>query len=303
MALSLRLMIGALLFAAAAAIMALLFWPRTSNAPIAACPLKTDLIGAFVDVPGGGFIMGADPVYTEEGPPKRVFVSPFRLQIHEVTNRQFSNFVAETGYITEAERNGGSAQFIMSMTPENFMSWWRLDPLATWKTPHGEGSDLDGFDDYPVVHVSMNDAQAYASWAGGRLPTEVEWEYAASLGLFDRDDPLSGMRGTAGTARANIWTGFFPVQNTGADGFEGIAPVGCFEPGLTGLYDMIGNVWEWTESPVGRDVPRITIKGGSYLCSDTFCRRYRVAARDSMEPDFSSSHVGFRILKDPALAH
>lgn len=296
----LRLMIGALLFVAAAAITTLLFWPKTSTAPIATCPLNANLIGAFADVPGGGFIMGADPVYAEEGPPTKVFVSPFRLQIHEVTNRQFSVFVAETGYVTEAERNGGSALFVKSRTPENFMSWWRLDPLATWETPGGEGSDLNGLDDHPVVHLSLNDARAYAAWAGGRLPTEMEWEYAASLGLFDSDDPLSGMRSPNGTARANIWTGFFPLQDTGQDGFEGLAPVGCFEPGRTGLYDMIGNVWEWTESPYGRDVPRITIKGGSYLCSDIYCRRYRVAARDSMEPDFSSSHVGFRILKDPA---
>ncbi|MBD0427620.1 formylglycine-generating enzyme family protein [Aquisalinus flavus] len=297
-----RLIIGTVLLAMAIVIIVFLSWPKPRNNPVSTCLLSTDRMGTFADVPGGGFIMGADPVYAEEGPPTKVFVSPFRLQVHEVTNRQFSTFVAETGYITEAERNGGSALFVKSRTPENFMSWWRLDPLATWKTPGGEGSDLTGRDNHPVVHLSLNDARAYASWAGGRLPTEVEWEYAASLGLFDPDDPRSGMRRPDGTARANIWTGFFPIQDTGSDGFEGLAPVGCFEPGLTGLYDMIGNVWEWTESPFGPDVPRITIKGGSYLCSDTYCRRYRVAARDSMEPDFSSSHVGFRILKDPALA-
>ena len=296
----LRLMISALLLAATAAITTLLFCPKTSNTPMVNCPLTADLIGAFVDVPGGGFIMGADPVYAEEGPPTKVFVSPFRMQLHEVTNHQFSTFVTETGYITEAEQNSGSALFVKSRTPENFMSWWRLDPLATWKAPRGEGSDLEDLDHYPVVHISLNDARAYAAWANGRLPTEVEWEYAASLGLFDPDDPFSGMRSPNGTARANIWTGFFPIQDTGQDGFEGLAPVGCFEPGKTGLYDMIGNVWEWTENPYEGDVPRITIKGGSYLCSDTYCRRYRVAARDSMEPDFSSSHVGFRILKAPS---
>lgn len=276
---------------------------RSTEAPApsaqATCPLDAAALGTFIDIPGGGFIMGADPLYPEEGPPQKVFVSPFRLQIHEVTNDQFAEFVAETGYVTEAERNGGSARFIETGTPENLMSWWRLDPEASWKTPEGAGSGLSEHGNHPVVHLSLNDARAYAAWAGGRLPSEVEWEYAASLGLFDPEDPLSGMRGPDGAARANIWTGLFPVLDTGEDGFNGLAPVGCFEPGLTGAYDMIGNVWEWTESPVAPGASRVTIKGGSYLCSNNYCKRYRVAARDSMEMDFSSSHVGFRIVKDP----
>ncbi|ETX12714.1 hypothetical protein OCH239_17475 [Roseivivax halodurans JCM 10272] len=262
-----------------------------------ACGLEESQLGGFVDIPGGGFVMGADPHYAEEGPPRRVLVSPFRLQAHEVTNRQFSAFVADTGYVTEAERNGGSAKFSETDTPERVLSWWSLDPGATWRTPDGAGSGLSGRDLHPVVHVTLNDARAYADWAGGRLPTEVEWEYAASRGLFDPMDPKSGVRAPDGTARANVWTGLFPVLNSARDGFAGTAPVGCYEPGLTGAYDMIGNVWEWTDTPFGTALPRVTIKGGSYLCSEDYCQRYRAAAREGMERDFSTEHVGFRIVK------
>ncbi len=261
------------------------------------CALDARDLGGFVDIPGGGFIQGAAPLYPHEGPPRKVFVSPFQLQVHEVTNSQFAAFVAATGYVTEAERNGGSAQFEGSDTPEVFLSWWSLNPSATWRTPEGEGSDLTGRELHPVVHVTLNDARAYADWAGGRIPTEVEWEYAATLGLFDPDDPLSGVRAQDGTRRANIWTGVFPVINTRRDGFAGTAPVGCFEPGRTGAYDMIGNVWEWTTAPFAPGVPRVTIKGGSYLCSEDYCRRYRPAARESLEQDFSTAHIGFRIVR------
>lgn len=271
------------------------------RAPVGAspiCGIEPQRLGAFVDIPGGGFVSGADAVFPEEGPPERVLISPFRLQIHEVTNGQFAEFVLETGYVTEAERLGGSAQFVQSDTPDVFMSWWRLDAEATWRTPEGAGSDLEGLDLHPVVHVTRNDARAYAQWAGGRLPTELEWEYAASLGLFDPDDPESGVRGPDGEPRANIWTGVFPLFNSGLDGFSGTAPVGCFPPGLTGAYDLIGNVWEWTDSQFTPSDPRATIKGGSYLCSDNYCRRYRVPAREAFETDFSTAHIGFRIVMD-----
>ena len=277
-------------------------WPKNGARSTAECAIVEGAVGGFVDIPGGGFVMGADPRYPEEGPPRRVFVSPFRLQAHEVTNGQFAAFVEATGYETEAERNGGSALFQETSTPEILMSWWRLDRSASWKTPAGVGSGLEGLALHPVVHVSLKDARAYAEWAGGRLPTEVEWEYAASLGLFDPNDANSGMRAPNGEARANVWTGLFPLSDTGADGFAGLAPVGCFDPARTGAYDMIGNVWEWTETPFARGALRFTIKGGSFLCSDNYCRRYRVAARDSLERDFSSSHVGFRIVEDPSIA-
>lgn len=262
------------------------------------CRIGENDLGVFVKIPGGGFLKGADPHYPEEGPPDYVFVSPFRLLAHEVTNSEFAAFVAATGYVTEAERTGGSARFQDTATSEVFLSWWRLDPGASWQTPRGAGSTLEGLDLHPVVHVTLNDARAYADWAGGRLPTVVEWEYAASLGLFDPDDPLSGMRDAYGQPRANVWTGMFPLVDSGQDGFAGLAPVGCYQPGLTGAYDMIGNVWEWTDSAFAPASPQYTIKGGSFLCSDTYCRRYRAAAREDFEVDFSTGHIGFRIVQD-----
>lgn len=262
------------------------------------CPMSDDALGSFVRVDGGGFIKGAAGVHPEEGRPTKVFVFPFLIQTHEVTNDQFAAFVAATGYVTEAEEGSGSAEFVQTDTPEDLGSWWRLDRGATWKTPIGEGSDLDGKGRHPVVHVTLNDARAYARWAGGRLPNEVEWEYAASLGLLDPDDPESGALGPNGEPRANIWNGTFPTTNTMEDGFSTTAPVGCFPASRIGTHDMIGNVWEWTESRFGPSIPRFTIKGGSYLCGETYCRRYRPAARGNLEPDFSTAHVGFRIVKD-----
>lgn len=289
--------IGAIAFIAGAMVIGLGLLSGVS-ADAKTCALDQLTLGRFADIAGGGFVKGAHARYPEEGPPHKVFVSPFRLQIHEVTNSQFAQFVAATGYVTEAEQNRGSAQFAESDTPNVFLSWWKLDAGATWKTPGGAGSNLDGLALHPVVHVTLNDARAYAKWAGGRIPNEVEWEYAASLGLFDPQNPESGVRGPDGEARANIWTGLFPVLNSAEDGFASTAPVGCFAPGLTGVYDMIGNVWEWTESPIAPSVPRFTIKGGSYLCSENYCRRYRVAARENLEVDFSTAHVGFRIVKE-----
>ncbi|MEL6103019.1 MAG: SUMF1/EgtB/PvdO family nonheme iron enzyme, partial [Pseudomonadota bacterium] len=282
------------LVAAMFALVGGVFWTSKPAATELACALDTEGLGGFADIKGGGFVMGADPVFREEGPPRKVLVSPFRLLAHEVTNSQFAAFIAETGYVTEAEVNGGSAQFSESNTPEVFLSWWSLDQAAIWRTPDGAGSDLAGRDLHPVVHVTLNDARAYAAWAGGRIPTEVEWEYAASRGLFDPMDPESGVRAPDGSARANVWTGVFPVLNSRRDGFAGTAPAGCFEPGLTGAYDMIGNVWEWTDSAFAPAIPRFTIKGGSYLCREDYCQRYRVAARESLERDFSTAHIGFR---------
>ncbi|MEO1687949.1 MAG: SUMF1/EgtB/PvdO family nonheme iron enzyme, partial [Pseudomonadota bacterium] len=168
----------------------------------------------------------------------------------------------------------------------------------TWRSPEGPGSGIEDRLRHPVVHVTQRDARAYAAWAGGRLPGEVEWEYAASLGLVDPTDPASGVRGPDGTARANVWTGIFPLFDTGADGHAGVAPVGCYEASRVGVHDMIGNVWEWTESRFGPATPRVAIKGGSYLCGANYCRRARAAARESMEPDLGTGHVGFRIVKD-----
>ena len=255
-------------------------------------------LGRFVRVEGGGFVQGADPLYAEEGLPRKIYVSGFLIQAHEVTNEQFGAFVADTGYVTHAEEGKGSARFVETKTPEDSLSWWRIDPSATWKAPSGAGSDLGGKRRHPVVHVTLEDARAYAKWAGGRLPTEVEWEYAASRSSYDTRDPESSIRGPDGSARANTWDGVFPTRNTGEDGFAGTAPAGCFPANLIGAYDMIGNVWEWTETRFGQDALRFTIKGGSYLCSRDHCRRYRAAARQGLEADFSTDHVGFRIVKE-----
>lgn len=295
------LVIGAAVIGAGATALAAtaLFAPQAvSGSSAASCLITEGDLGQFIDIPGGGFVLGAEPIYPEEGPPQKVFVSPFRLAAHEVTNSQFAAFVAATGYVTEGERNGGSARFNESDTPGDVLSWWSIDQGAIWRRPEGMGSTLDGLDLHPVVHVTLNDARAYAVWAGGRIPTEVEWEYAASLGLFDPMDPESGVYHPDGTLRANVWTGLFPIMNSARDGFAGTAPVGCFEPGLTGAYDMIGNVWEWTDTPFAPAVPRFTIKGGSFLCSEDYCQRFRVAARQSLEVDFSTAHIGFRIIMD-----
>ncbi|MEL6285159.1 MAG: formylglycine-generating enzyme family protein [Pseudomonadota bacterium] len=274
-----------------------------SNPPPSRCALDASAYGAFVEVPDGRFIKGRAPVYPEEPPTITVHVDGFEIQAHEVTNRQFSAFVDDTGYVTDAERSvedgrpgAGSAVFTHPGASANLANPWALVSGATWRTPSGPGSDIAGREAYPVVHVSQADARAYAEWAGGRLPSEIEWEYAASLGLADPANQASGAYDAAGRPLANTWQGVFPVADTRDDGFGGLAPAGCFPPSAIGLHDMIGNVWEWTDTPYA---PRQhTIKGGSYLCADNFCRRYRPAARQPQDSDFSSSHIGFRIVRD-----
>jgi formylglycine-generating enzyme required for sulfatase activity len=275
---------------------------QVSEAPT--CGLASDQIGQFVTLPEGGFDMGANGIYPEEGPPRTVHVASFAIQIHEVTNRQFQQFVAETGFVTDAERTsasrdpgGGSGMFRQTGDRDN-PGGWMLMRGATWKTPAGPGSDLAGKLDQPVVHVSLQDAEAYAKWAGGRLPTEEEWEYAAMLGMPDPADNVSGAYDAEGHPVANTWQGIFPVINDVADGFAEAAPAGCFPASRIGTYDMIGNVWEWTATPYG---PRQNmIKGGSFLCAENFCKRYRGAARQGQDIDFSSNHIGFRIVRDVA---
>tara|TARA_R110002020_G_scaffold83397_1_gene206867 strand:- start:258066 stop:258971 length:906 start_codon:yes stop_codon:yes gene_type:complete len=271
------------------------------------CGIPASSIGQFVSMPGGSFTKGASPVYSEEAPTLALHVAPFALQAHEVTNDQFAAFVSATGYVTDAENSAaaggpgaGSAVFDLPEGSAARIDPWRLVPGATWKTPTGPGSTIDGKGAWPVVHVSERDAAAYASWAGGRLPTEVEWEYAATRGLPDPDTSTSGAYDSTGHPLANTWQGIFPVANTQADGFAGAAPVGCFPRDKAGLYDMIGNVWEWTDTPYAAGSH--TLKGGSYLCADNFCRRYRPAARQPQDTDFSSIHIGFRIAKDVAPA-
>lgn len=263
------------------------------------CGLPADAIDRFVTVPEGSFEKGALAIYPEETPAVRVHVASFRIQVHEVTNRQFEAFVTATGYVTDAERTalsgeagGGSALFSQAG-----LGGWSLVPGAAWRSPEGPGSTITDRMDHPVVHVSLRDAQAYATWAGGRLPSEEEWEYAAGLGLPDSSRADSGAYAPDGEPVANTWQGLFPVRNEATDGFAATAPAGCFPASQTGLYDMIGNVWEWTTTPYGAG--QNTIKGGSFLCAENFCRRYRAAARQGQDTDFSTNHIGFRIVLDP----
>ena len=282
-------------------------------------------------LPGGEFSIGSDHHYPEESPARTAEVDRFGMDIHPVTNRQFGAFVQATRYVTVAERPPdpavypdaksedlvpGSLVFRMTPGPVNlgdYRRWWAWIPGADWRHPRGPGSSLGGLDDHPVVHVAYRDAAAYAGWAGMELPTEGEWEYAARGGLdgaeftWGDDDPQE----TA--PLANTWQGRFPYENTQVDGWVRTSPVGAYPPNGYGLYDMAGNVWEWTSDPYGlpadghpaspccapqtasgdAESTRV-IKGGSHLCTIQYCFRYRPAARQSQAVDTSTSHIGFR---------
>ena len=261
-----------------------------------------DSAEAFKLIPQGEFTKSIAPVYPEEGKPYLVTVDAFLIQIHEVTNQQFAEFVSSTAYVTDAELSrknvaeNGSAVF--SSHSAESQPAWRLSAGANWRHPSGGGSSINHKPRHPVVHVSLRDARAYASWAGGRLPTELEWEYAAQLGLSDPARPESGAYNSDSTPIANTWQGVFPIVNSAADGFNGAAPVACFPPSEIGLYDMIGNVWEWTDTPTSKSSH--LIKGGSFLCANNFCKRYRPTARQAQEIDFSTNHIGFRLVKEVA---
>lgn len=270
------------------------------------CDLDAGTIGQFVTVPAGQYRKGAYAVYPEEAPEMILHIASFEMLAHEVTNAEFARFTEATGYLTTAERTAaaggpgaGSAVFRMPAERAAPTDTWQLVPGAFWRAPEGPGTDILARANHPVVHVSLADAEAYAAWAGARLPTEEEWEYAAAIGLPDPADPQSGAYDASGKPVANTWQGIFPLADQASDGVAGRAPAGCFAPSAIGLYDMIGNVWEWTATPY--QTGERTIKGGSYLCADNFCRRYRPAARQPQEADFSSSHIGFRIVRDAGL--
>ena len=274
-------------------------------------------------VPGGTATVGTDtPVLREdgEGPARRVALRPFRMDAHAVTNRRFAAFVTATGYRTDAERFGWSYVFHLFL-PDGFEAeapegapWWRRVDGACWARPEGPGSTVEGRAEHPVVHVSWNDAAAFAVWAGGRLPTEAEWEHAAKGGDDRARFPWGEAEPDETKTPCNIWQGRFPVHNTGADGFLGTAPVDAFAPNGFGLFNMCGNVWEWCADPfrvrslsaaakhrngaATAERERV-MKGGSYLCHRSYCYRYRIAARAGRSPDTSAGHTGFRLVHDP----
>ena len=257
--------------------------------------------GKFIDLPSGTFVKAFDPQNIEEGHEKLVSIDGFSIQYHEVTNAQFAAFVEATGYITDAEKNGalpnaGSALFSLPSTES--AGFWALVKGATWQQPNPKETNVQLNPNHPVVHVSYRDATAYANWVGARLPTENEWEYAAQRGLPDPTNSSSGAIDDSGIAIANTWQGVFPIVNTATDGYASIAPIGCYPASEVGLYDMIGNVWEWTSTPFNNSDHLYTIKGGSFLCANNFCQRYRPAARQSQEENFSTNHIGFRVVKD-----
>lgn len=246
--------------------------------------------------------MGAADAYPEETPVRAVVVRSFALDAYAVSNRAFATFVEETGYTTDAERYGTSFVFA-GLLPDDFAptravagaAWWRLVEGAAWRTPEGPRSSLDDRLDHPVVHVSCNDAEAYCAWAGRRLPAEAEWERAARGGLEGQPFPWGSELEPGGEHRMNVWQGRFPLQDTAADGFAGTAPVDAFTPNAFGLHNMTGNVWEWTADTFGPSAPgQRALRGGSYLCHASYCRRYRVSARMANTPDTSTGNIGFR---------
>jgi len=244
-----------------------------------------------------------DDLYPEEGPVRTASVDAFNMDRTEVTNAQFAEFVEATGYVTDAEKDqpgfGVSGGAVFMPPTGDYQSWWRFMEGTNWRHPDGPDSSINGRDQYPVVQVSLNDARAYAKWAGRRLPSEAEWEYAAGAGA-DTRYVWGDERAPGGEEQANTWQGNFPLENKGADGHVGKAPVGCFPPNAFGLYDMIGNVWEWTDTEFqeSNGEPIHVIKGGSFLCAENYCRRYRSAARQPQEAGLPTNHVGFRTVWD-----
>ena len=318
---------------------ATIFAPGDTVAPPVPAPRD-----GMVWIPGGTFRMGSDRHYPEEAPAHAVSVGGFWIDTHTATNAEFGRFVDAARHITLAERSPNPADYpgakpdmlkpasVVFLKPRqkvelgNHYNWWGYVPGADWRHPEGPCSSLDGRGDHPVVHIGYEDAEAYARWAGKELPSEAEWELAARGGLDGAEFVWGDDFAPAGQFMANTWQGEFPWQNLASDGFESVAPVGSFPPNGYGLYDMAGNVWQWTtdwyqehgqvqrscctpHNPRGgnRDasydprlpdirIPRKVTKGGSYLCAPNYCRRYRPAARMAQPIDTAICHLGFRCI-------
>ncbi len=304
----------------------------------------------MVSIPGGTFRMGSDRFYAEERPVHEATVDAFLIDACEVTNDQFAQFANETGYVTVSERAPraedfpgappenlvpGSMVFRKRSGPvdlRNYVNWWAWVPGANWRHPKGPGTSLEGLGQHPVVHVAYEDVEAYVQWAKKDLPTEAEWEFAARGGLNGATFTWGEEEFPDGKAMANSWQGEFPWQNLLTDGHEGTSPVASFPPNGYGLYDMAGNVWEWTSDwyePRGANptvksccmgsvnprvtspaksydprqpqfrIPRRVVKGGSHLCAPNYCFRYRPAARQPQMIDSGMAHVGFRCVIRP----
>ncbi|WP_435122109.1 formylglycine-generating enzyme family protein [Amycolatopsis thermoflava] len=264
----------------------------------------------LITLPGGKFRMGTDDVdgfpEDREGPVRDVVVAPFAIDACAVSNARFAEFADATGYRTEAEKFGWTyvfAKFVPAALRKGVprpqqTPWWVAVSGAYWRAPEWPGSDVEGRWDHPLVHVSWHDAVAYCEWAGRRLPTEVEWEYAARGGLDEARYPWGDELTPGGEHRCNIWQGRFPVHNTEEDGHVGTAPVDAFPPDGFGLYNVPGNVWEWCADWFDDAHANRAMRGGSYLCHDSYCNRYRVAARTANTPDSSSGNLGFRTAAD-----
>jgi formylglycine-generating enzyme required for sulfatase activity len=319
-------------------------WSRRGAAP------SSDEPPGMRWIPAGEFTMGTDDPKSmrNERPAHRVRLDGFWMDAHDVTNAEFRRFVEATGYVTTAERKPSWEELKKQLPPgtkkpdpsrlvpgslvftpparqvplNNLSRWWRWVPGADWRHPQGPGSSIQGKDNHPVVHVSWHDAAAYAKWAGKRLPTEAEWEYAARGGLEGKRFAWGDEFRPGGKHMANTWQGKFPVKDTAEDGFAGTSPVGSFPANGYGLYDMAGNVWQWCsdwyradahdqcaagvcccENPAGPAdtfdpadpyAARRVIKGGSFLCHVSYCESYRPSARRGTPPDTGTSHIGFR---------
>ncbi|WP_146339958.1 SUMF1/EgtB/PvdO family nonheme iron enzyme [Nesterenkonia sp. NBAIMH1] len=261
----------------------------------------------FVGLSGGSFRMGSEDAlaYPDdgEGPVRTVEIAPFAVASTTVTVAQFAAFVAATGHTTDAEKHGDSLVFAGLLTDELRASspsvagatWWRQVSGASWLRPEGPGSAALGREDHPVTHISQRDAKAYAAWVGARLPAEAEWEFAARGGLDQQPFPWGSVREPDGEPRMNTFPGEFPDRPGSA---VGTVPASAFPANGYGLHNVTGNVWEWTSSPWSETDPRPVVRGGSYMCHASYCRRYRTSARTASTADTSLGHTGFRLAVD-----